>query len=73
MTLDVVDINGYVRPRGINATVTYRHNAGPRQLAACAPWSTLKPASGTLRQFIMYAGHHQHRYLRYYSDSRYNV
>lgn len=38
MTLDVVDVNGYARPGGVNATVTYRHNA--RSLRRVAPRCT---------------------------------
>lgn len=54
MLLYVVDINGYARPRGINATVTYRHNAGSLYAAEYTA-----PRAGTLRQFIMYAEHHR--------------
>jgi len=62
MTLDVVDINGYVHPHGINATVSSQC----RLVVQCRVYCHAR----MLHQFITYAGHHQHRYLWYYGDLR---
>jgi len=62
MTLDVVDINGYGSPPWHKRD---RHVSSQCRLAV---HSRVYYRAHTLRQFIIHAGHHQHRYLRYYSD-----
>lgn len=48
MTLDAVDVNGYTRYGGVNATVTYRHNA----CAVCSSPHRVAPRCACVRVHV---------------------